>query len=81
MLLSNWIARFFDHQYLWNKSIYILDFLHGDELLATETITWLGVARCAQTCPSIPRCARVLLIGLGGIARLEIVPNEGLSNF
>lgn len=29
MFLSNHIARFFDHQFLWKESIYNSDFLHG----------------------------------------------------
>ena len=30
MLLTNQMAVFFDHQYLWKESISRLDFLHGD---------------------------------------------------
>ena len=29
MFLSNQIVGFFDHQYVWKKSIDILDFLRG----------------------------------------------------
>ena len=30
MLLTNKIAVFFDHQYLWKESIDTFDFMHGD---------------------------------------------------
>ena len=49
---SNQIAGFFDHKYLWMKSIDVVDFLHGDNYQGKEeyetTCFWLGVVNWAS---------------------------------
>ena len=49
---SNQIAGFFDHKYLWMKSIDVVDFLHGDNHQGKEeyetTCFWLGVVNWAS---------------------------------
>ena len=63
MLLSNQIARFFDHQYLWKESSDILDFVTGDihyRKVVTVTTTfgwvWPGRPSHAQTCQDLVDC-------------------------
>ena len=64
MFLSNQIAGFFDHQYLWKESINILEFLHeGSQQgkISSETFSiyyfWFDEARRARLRPNFPRLA------------------------
>ena len=57
MFSSNLTARFFDHHFLWEEAIAILDFLLADShyrIVVTKTVTsgwvWSGVSGHAQTC-------------------------------
>ena len=54
MLVTNWIAVSFDHQYPLKKSIDTLDFLHRDNdhqgKVASNRLDyfWLGITSCAS---------------------------------
>ena len=45
-LLSNHIAGFFDHQYLWREPIKVLDSLHGDSHQGRENLMVILLVRC-----------------------------------
>lgn len=58
---ANQIAVLFDHQYIWNKPLYILDFLHGDIYLGkvaseTDTSGWVW--------PALPLVFFFFLLGI-----------------
>ena len=62
MLLSNQLAEFLSHQYLWKECMDNLDFMHGDihQLkVASETSTsgWVfpGIPSQSQTYLELPR--------------------------
>ena len=67
---SNKIAGIFDHQYFWNASINISNFLRS----------WS--VRRAHPCPDLPKLVRGDFDWfVVGIATLKIVQNERLINF
>ena len=68
MLLSNHIAGFFDHQYLWIEIISVLDFLYRSiyqiQIVSKSATAVLGVARLVQRCLDTPRLARAEFVDL-----------------
>ena len=74
MLSTNQIVGFFDHQYVWKKSIDILDFLRGgnhqEKLASWDNHFWLVVASFACH-PG--RLLDFLIINISGKNQLTIL--------
>ena len=84
MLSSNQIAGFFDHDYLWKECMDIFYFLQGNVhqgkiTFETTTFIW-GMSRHCEQRPNLLRLAKDPLDRLGGIASLNIIQNEKLTN-
>ena len=47
-LSSNYIAGFFDHQYLWRESFNVVDFFHIDSHQEMETLRVILLVTCGQ---------------------------------
>ena len=70
MLSPNKIACFFVHQYLWNKTINLLDFLHKNSISESYS---LFVPRHAETCLNMSGVD--FDWSVGGMFKLKVIQN------
>ena len=72
MLQSSQIAGLFDHRYLWEKCINLLDFLHEAKSNIWDSFGW--VFSCMPS--HIQTCLDVVWVPFGDMPTLKIIQNE-----